>query len=93
MDERPRLDSQPFRRFAHHLFHLWLIEGGGGVERGGKRADVAKEVGHTQMFLDRRRFILDRIRQERCCLLDEIGQSLRARSEQLQQTVEGCLVA
>jgi hypothetical protein len=54
---------------------------------------MSGELGGRKMLLDRVGLVLHRIDDERPGLLDEIGQPLRARAQQLEQPMEGGDVA
>lgn len=50
--------------------------------------DMIGQSSHAQVLLDSGRLVLDRIRKQRRGLLDEIGQPLRARTQQLQESMK-----
>src|SRR4029079_12891855 len=76
-----RLRERAQRRFGRRGLERRQL-----VERGGNGREMMNAVRRAQMLLDRRRVVVDLIREEDPSLIDEIAEPLDARLQELENT-------
>ena len=88
MDERARLNAPLGCRSTHRRFHMWLVEGHQPMRSArDKRGHMRRQIRRRQVLLDRLLLVLNRIREERPRQLHEVGQALRTRTQQIEETM------
>ena len=86
VDKCCRFNVLLFRCSSHRRFHMLLVKGHRRrAELSTSARTCSESRGTFRCFVDGVRFVLDRFRQERPCLLDEVGEPFRARPQQLEQ--------